>query len=171
MLDALGFYKFEEKGKAFAFLHCFKKIQGCKGGTTSGSPSTRRKMTGEGGPVTLPTASMGHPIDNKKEKAERSGARALAAIDTSIEKMVPSFTAKIKAMGERNATVWKALLDKQDIKIGLEREKVESAKMEAQVVMVFTMNEASNIALAKMTQLEFQVGWDFPSVPCPIPSP
>ena len=48
--------------------------------------------------------------------------------------------------------MWKPMLDKQDVKIGLEREKVEAAKMEAQAGMMKAMNEASNIALAKMTQ-------------------
>jgi hypothetical protein len=36
--------------------------------------------------------------------------------------------------------------DKQVVKIGLEREKVESAKMEAQAGMLKAANEASNIA-------------------------
>jgi hypothetical protein len=40
------------------------------------------------------------------------------------------------------------MLDKQDAKLGLEREKLEATKMEAQVGMMKTMNEASHIALA-----------------------
>jgi hypothetical protein len=47
--------------------------------------------------------------------------------------------------------MWKAMLDKQDVKIGLEREKVEAVKMESQTDKMKAMNEVSNIALAKMT--------------------
>jgi hypothetical protein len=81
-------------------------------------------------------------------KAERSEAPALATIDASVKKMVSSFTAKNKDMDERGT----AMLDKKDVKIGLEREKVEAAKIEAQAGMVKSMNEAANIVLAKMTQ-------------------
>jgi uncharacterized ParB-like nuclease family protein len=30
MVDVLTFYKDDEKGKDFAFVNCFKKLQGCK---------------------------------------------------------------------------------------------------------------------------------------------
>jgi hypothetical protein len=46
------------------------------------------------------------------------------------------------------------MLDKQDVKLGLKREKVEVTKMEAQDGMVKAMHEASHIELAKMTQEE-----------------
>jgi hypothetical protein len=36
--------------------------------------------------------------------------------------------------------------------IGLDREKVEATKMEAQANMMKAMNEAFNLALSKMTQ-------------------
>jgi hypothetical protein len=44
------------------------------------------------------------------------------------------------------------MLDKQDVKIVLEGEKMEAAKMEAQTSVMKAMNKASNIALAKITQ-------------------
>jgi hypothetical protein len=44
------------------------------------------------------------------------------------------------------------MLDKQDVKLGLKREKVEAVKMETQADMMQSMNQASHIALAKMTQ-------------------
>jgi hypothetical protein len=44
------------------------------------------------------------------------------------------------------------MLDKQDVKLGLEREKVEATKMEAQAGMMKVMNETSNIALTKISQ-------------------
>jgi hypothetical protein len=65
-----------------------------------------------------------HPIGNKKAKAERSVASALAAIEVFIEKMVSSFTIENTYRDERGAAMWKAMLDKQNVKIGLEREKV-----------------------------------------------
>jgi hypothetical protein len=39
--------------------------------------------------------------------------------------------------------MWKAMLEKQDVKIGLEREKVEAAKMETQTGVMKAMNEAT----------------------------
>jgi hypothetical protein len=48
--------------------------------------------------------------------------------------------------------MWKAMLEKQDVKIGLEREKVEAAKMEAQAGVMKSMNETTQLSLAKMTQ-------------------
>jgi hypothetical protein len=44
------------------------------------------------------------------------------------------------------------MLEKHDVKIGLEREKVEATKMEAQVGVMKAMNEATQLSLAKMTQ-------------------
>jgi hypothetical protein len=44
------------------------------------------------------------------------------------------------------------MLEKQDVKIGLEREKVEATKMEAQDGVMKAMNEATQLLLAKMTQ-------------------
>jgi hypothetical protein len=41
------------------------------------------------------------------------------------------FTAENKDRDERGVAMWKTMLDKQDVKIGLEREKVEAAKIEA----------------------------------------
>jgi hypothetical protein len=44
------------------------------------------------------------------------------------------------------------MLEKQDVKIGLEREKVEAAKMEAQDGVMKAMNVATQLSLAKVTQ-------------------
>jgi hypothetical protein len=44
------------------------------------------------------------------------------------------------------------MLEKHDVKIGLEREKVEATKMEAQVGVMKAMNEATQLSLAKLTQ-------------------
>jgi hypothetical protein len=89
MLDALAFYKHEEKSKDFTFMHCFKNLEGCKKWDNVRLTLNDKKDV-ESGPVTAASALMGRPIGNKKAKAERSGAPALAAIDTSIEKMVSS---------------------------------------------------------------------------------
>jgi hypothetical protein len=48
--------------------------------------------------------------------------------------------------------MWKAMLEKQDVKIGLEREKVEATKMEAQARVMKVMNGDMQLSLAKMTQ-------------------
>jgi hypothetical protein len=133
-------------------MRCFKKLQGCKKWDNLRLSLNLKKDDGEGGPVTLASASVGRPFGNKKTKAERSVALALTTIDASIEKMVSCFTAEDKGRDERGAAVWKTMLDKQDIKIGLDNEKVEAAKMEAHASMMKAMNEASTIALAKITQ-------------------
>jgi hypothetical protein len=85
-----------------------------------------------------PLTTIGRPIGNKNAEAKRNGAPKLVSIDASIKKMVSS-------------AMWKTMLDKQNVKIGLEREKVEAAKMESQADKMKAMNEVSNIALAKMT--------------------
>jgi hypothetical protein len=60
--------------------------------------------------------------------------------------LVSSFNAKNKDRDERGDTMWKAMLDKQDVKIGLGQEKVEAAKIKAKAGMMKAANEASNIA-------------------------
>jgi hypothetical protein len=49
----------------------------------------------------------------------------------------------------RKYAMWKAMLDKQNVKIGLEMEKVEAAKMESQAGMMKAMNEASTSHLPR----------------------
>jgi hypothetical protein len=92
------------------------------------------------------------PIDNKKVKAERNGASSLARIDASIDKMMASFSSTNKESDERSDAMWKAMLAKQDVKLGLEKEKVEATKLEAQTGMIKATNEASHVALAKMME-------------------
>ena len=41
-------------------------------------------------------------------------------------------------------SMWKAVLEKQEAKLQLEKEKVEAIKMEAQAGMLKAMNEASH---------------------------
>jgi hypothetical protein len=53
---------------------------------------------------------------------------------------------------KRGTAMWRAMLENQDVKLGLEREKVEAAKMKARSGMMKAMNEASNISLTKMSQ-------------------
>ena len=77
---------------------------------------------------------------------------ALAAMDASLEKMISSFSMENKEAADRAAVVWKAILDKQDMKIELEREKVEAAKMEAHAAAMKATNEATQLSLAKMSQ-------------------
>jgi hypothetical protein len=76
----------------------------------------------------------------------------LAAIDASIKKMVSSLSIKNKEAVDRGATMWKATLEKQDVKTRLEREKVEAAKMEFQAGVMKAKNEATRLSLAKMIQ-------------------
>jgi hypothetical protein len=60
--------------------------------------------------------------------------------------------------------MWRVMLDKQDVKLGLEREKVEATKMEAQAGMMKVMNETSNIALTKISQEAKILMTDMPSM-------
>jgi hypothetical protein len=45
------------------------------------------------------------------------------------------------------------MLDKQDVKLGIEREKMKAAKMEAQANMMKAMNEASDITLRRCRKM------------------
>ncbi|KAK1590122.1 hypothetical protein QYE76_037428 [Lolium multiflorum] len=66
--------------------------------------------------------------------------------------MITSFSVENKEAADRAAVVWKAILDKQDAKIELERERVEAAKMEAHAAAMKATNEATQLSLAKMSQ-------------------
>ncbi|KAK1663390.1 hypothetical protein QYE76_051549 [Lolium multiflorum] len=66
--------------------------------------------------------------------------------------MITSFSMENKEAADRAAVVWKAILDKQDMKIELEREKVEAAKMETHAAAMKATNEATQLSLAKMSQ-------------------
>ncbi|KAK1649438.1 hypothetical protein QYE76_067243 [Lolium multiflorum] len=98
------------------------------------------------------SAAPRRPIGNKKAKAKRNAAPILAAMDASLETMITSFSAENKEATDRAVVVWKAILDKQDMKIELEREKVEAAKMEAHAASMKATNEATQLSLAKMSQ-------------------
>ncbi|KAK1618628.1 hypothetical protein QYE76_024145 [Lolium multiflorum] len=149
ILQELEVYKVKNKDKDFIFMHCFNKIQGCKKWD-----DLRHTLHKDGveGPVDPAGASTGRPIGNKKAKAERNAAPVLAAMDASLEKMITSFSVENKEAADRAAVVWKAILDKQDMKIELEREKVEAAKMEAHAAAMKATNEATQLSLAKMSQ-------------------
>ncbi|KAK1692379.1 hypothetical protein QYE76_009076 [Lolium multiflorum] len=101
------------------------------------------------GPVDPAGASTGRPIGNKKAKAERNAAPVLAAMDASLEKMITSFSVENKEDADRAVVMWKIILDKQDMQIELEREKVEAATHAAAMQAT---NEATQLSLAKMSQ-------------------
>jgi hypothetical protein len=149
MRNALDMYKHQNEDKDFPFMHCYNKLQGCK--KWDDLLSTLLK-DGEDGPVDPAGASTGRPIGNKKAKADRNAAPVLAAMDASIEKMITSFSVENKEATDRAAVVWKAILDKQDAKIELERERVDAAKMVAHAAAMKANNEATQLSLAKMSQ-------------------
>ncbi|KAK1697187.1 hypothetical protein QYE76_013884 [Lolium multiflorum] len=130
-------------------MHCFNKLQGCKKWD-----DLRHTLNKDGveGPVDSAGASTRRPIGNKKAKTERNTAPALAAMNASLKKMITSFSMENKEAADRAAVVWNAILDKQDMKIELEREKVEAAKMEAHAAAMKATNEATQLSLAKMSQ-------------------
>ncbi|KAK1617892.1 hypothetical protein QYE76_023409 [Lolium multiflorum] len=140
MLQTLEMYKHQHEDKDFPFMHCYKKLQSCK--KWDDLLHTLLK-DGEDGPVDLASASTGHPIGNKKAKAERNAAPVLEAMDASIEKMITSFLVENKEAADRAAVVWKEILDKQDMKIELDRERVEAAKMEAHAAAMKATNEGT----------------------------
>jgi hypothetical protein len=57
--------------------------------------------------------------------------------------MVSSFSLENREVVDRGAAMWKEMLEKQDVKIGLQREKVKAAKMETQTGVKKVMNEAT----------------------------
>ncbi|KAK1696857.1 hypothetical protein QYE76_013554 [Lolium multiflorum] len=130
-------------------MHCYNKLQGCK--KWDDLLHTLLK-DGEDGPVDPAGASTGRPIGNKKAKTDRNAAPVLAAMDASIEKMITSFSVENKEAADRAAVVWKAILDKQDMKIELKRGRVEAAKMEVHAAAIKATNEATQLSLAKMSQ-------------------
>lgn len=90
MIDALKMYKSQNEDKDFLFMHCFKNLEGCKKWDAT-HLTLNKDNIGEDGPVNLAGASTRCPIGNKKAKAERIAVPALAAMDASLEKMLPSF--------------------------------------------------------------------------------
>ncbi|KAK1664316.1 hypothetical protein QYE76_052475 [Lolium multiflorum] len=73
-------------------------------------------------------------------------------MDASIEKMITSFSVENKEAANRATVVWKAILDKQHMKIELERERTEAAEMEAHATAMKATNKATQLSLAKMSQ-------------------
>ena len=144
-------YKSQNGGKDFTFMHCFKKLEGCKKWDAI-RLTLNKDCVGEDGPVTAATASVGRPIGNKKAKAERNAVPGLAAMDASFDKMMSSFSTENKAAADRQAAIWSAILQKQDQKMALEKERVEAAKMEAAATTIKVSNEAIYLSLAKMIQ-------------------
>ncbi|KAK1628194.1 hypothetical protein QYE76_002509 [Lolium multiflorum] len=149
MLDALKMYNNQNEDKDFSFMHCFNNLQSCK--NWYAIHHTLNK-DGEDGSVDPAGASTGRPIGNKKAKAENNAAPALAAMDASLEKKISSFSMENNEAADRAAVVWKAILEKQDMKIELKRETVEAAKMEAHDAAMKATNEATQLSLAKMSQ-------------------
>jgi hypothetical protein len=52
----------------------------------------------------------------------------LSSFDAITEKIVSYFSYNNKETDERGAAMWRVMLDKQDVKLGPKREKVEAAK-------------------------------------------
>ena len=150
MFDALAMYKADNRNKDFSMMHCFKKLQGCK--KWDKVRDDLKNDRGEDGPTPASNASAGRPIGNKKAKAEKYGEAAAAGRDASIEKMMNTFIADNKERDEMSRSMWKAVLEKQEAKLQLEKEKVEAIKMEAQAGMLKAMNEASHLQLSKMKE-------------------
>jgi hypothetical protein len=142
MLQALDMYKHQHEDKDFPFMHCYNKLQGCK--KWDDLLHTLMK-DGKDGPVDPVGASTRRPIGNKKAKAERNVAPLLAVVDASLEKMINSFSVENKEALDRAIVVWKAILDKQNMKIALEREKGEAAKMEAHTAAMKAPNEETQL--------------------------
>ena len=94
-------FKDQNQGKDFVFMHCFKKLQGCKKWDDIRLTLNKDNLGGDG-PVTPAAASNGRPIGNKKAKAERNAAPGLAAVDASFEKMMSSFSAENKEVADRS---------------------------------------------------------------------
>ena len=88
-------YKMKNGGKDFTFMHCFKKLEGCKKWDAI-RLTLNKDGIGEDGPVTAAAASAGRPIGNKKAKAKRNAAPGLAAMDASFDKMMSSFSTENK---------------------------------------------------------------------------
>jgi hypothetical protein len=149
MLQALEMYKYKNDDKDFPLMHCFNKLQGCK--KWDDLHHTLNK-DGEDGPVDPAGASSGRPIGNKKTKAKRNAEPTLAAMDASLEKMITTLSMENKEAADRAPAVWKAILDKQDMKIELEREKVAAAKIKAHDAAMKATNKATQLSLAKMSQ-------------------
>jgi hypothetical protein len=68
-----------------------------------------------------PAASAGCPIGNQKAKVERNGASSLVGFDATIEKLVSTFSSDNKDRDESGTIMWRAMLENQDVKLGLER--------------------------------------------------
>jgi hypothetical protein len=75
-------YKSQNEHKIFLFMHCFKKIEGCKKWDAN-RLTLNKGGVGEDGHIDLADASIGRSIGNKKTKAERNAAPTLAAMDAS----------------------------------------------------------------------------------------
>jgi outer membrane murein-binding lipoprotein Lpp len=67
-------------------------------------------------------------------------------MDASFEKMMSSFSMENKEVTDRSTVIWTTIMDKQDAKIELEREKVEAAKMEAHAATMKATNEATQLS-------------------------
>jgi hypothetical protein len=131
MLDAIKMYKNQNEDKGFPFMHLFNKLQGCKKWDTI-RQTLNKEGVGEDGPADPAGVSTGCPICNNKDKSERNATPTLAAMYASLEKMISSFSTENKEAADRAVVVWKAILEKQDMKIEYERTKVEVAKMKAE---------------------------------------
>jgi hypothetical protein len=93
----------------------------------------------------------GRPIGSKKAKRLVESS-STSGIDASITLMVASLSMNSKDTHEIFDARWKAMMETQEEKLKLGKEKVKVAKLEAQSTMFKALNESSNIALEKMKE-------------------
>jgi hypothetical protein len=86
--------------------------------------------------LVVSAASVGRPIGNKKEKAERNAVASLASVQAWIDMCLTEVSLDSSLREQNFNDGWKTLFDKQDKKNKIEREEVEAAKIEAQTTMI-----------------------------------
>jgi hypothetical protein len=88
----------------------------------------------------------------KAKAAKQAGSSATSGIDAFISLMVESISINSKETCKRSDSRWKSMMETQQEKLMLEREKVEATKLKDQATMRKAMNESTNIVLAKMKE-------------------
>jgi hypothetical protein len=67
MIDALKMYKSQNEDKDFLFMHCFKKLEGCKKWDDI-RLTLNKDGIGEDGPVDPVGASTGLPLETRRPR-------------------------------------------------------------------------------------------------------
>jgi hypothetical protein len=77
-------------------------------------------------------ASAGPPASHKKDKVEKlAGSSTTRRIDASITLMVDSMSTNSNKTHRSSNASWKEMMETQQYKLKLEREKVKASKLEA----------------------------------------